>query len=220
VPDRRRGVIQVAPPRHSVRQAYVAREDLGNHELVTRPLASPTGPGGAAGFKNVAGSRISAPEVTNIYIGPFWGDQAFVEGFSQAVLQNGYLDPLKDLGYGTGGGTYRGKIDGPVLASGSTFSDADARNAMQTMLGRGAIQANGNSLFVMILPDGVTSTLDQDQSCQAFCGYHDALSWNGLEVAYAVLPSSLLHGMSRPNRRLHRCLRARTCGGRHRQSSG
>lgn len=101
---RRHGVIQVAPPKHSVRQAYVAREDLGNHELVTGPLASPTGPGSAAGFKNVAGSQIAAPEVTNIYMGPFWGDQAFVEGFSQAVLQNGYLDPLKDLGTAPGAG--------------------------------------------------------------------------------------------------------------------
>jgi hypothetical protein len=47
---------------------------------------------------------------------------------------------------------------------------------------------------VLILPDGVTSTLDADQSCKAFCGYHDAFTWNKLEVAYAVLPSSLCTG--------------------------
>jgi hypothetical protein len=191
---RRRGVIQIVPPKSSVRQAYVDKEDLGDHELLTRPLASPTGPGGAAGFRNVAGSQIAVPEVTNIYMGQFWGDQALVEAFSQAVVQNGYLDPLRDLQYGTGPGTYKGKIDGPVLASGSTFSDTDAQNAVQTMLNQGTIQANVNSLFVLILPDGVTALLDQDQSCQAFCGYHDAFSWNGLEVAYAVLPSALCSG--------------------------
>src|SRR5579864_6513442 len=191
---RRRGVIQIVPPRHSVRQAYLRKEDSGNHELVTRPLASPTGPGGAAGFKNVAGSQIAAPEVTNIYMGPFWGDQNLVEQFSQAVLQNGYLDPLKELGYGTGPGTYKGKIDGPALAPGSKFMDSDAQAAVQSLLNSGAIQANANSLFVLILPDGVTSFLGQDQSCQAFCGYHDSFSSNGLDVAYAVLPSALCQG--------------------------
>jgi hypothetical protein len=191
---RRRGVIQIVPPRHSVRQAYVRKEDSGDHELVTRPLASPTGPGGAAGFKNVAGSQIAVPEVTNIYMGPFWGDQDFVEGFSKAVLENGYLDPLKELGYGTGPGTYLGNINGTALAAGSNFADSDAQAAVQDMLNQGTLKANVNSLFVLILPDGVTSILGQDQSCQAFCGYHDAFSWNGLEVAYAVLPSPLCQG--------------------------
>ena len=191
---RRKGVIQIVPPRQSVRQAYLRKADQGDHELVTRPLASPTGPGGAAGFKNVAGSQIAVPEVTNIYMGPFWDDQAFVEGFSKAILENGYLDPLRDLGYGTGPGTYQGKVDGPALASGSTFSDNDAQAAVQTMLTQGTIQADANSLFVLILPDGVTSTLQQDQSCQAFCGYHDSFSWNGMDVAYAVLPSALCQG--------------------------
>ena len=191
---RRRGVIQIVPPRGSVRQAYLRKEDSDDNELVTRPLASPTGPGGAAGFKNVAGSQIAAPEVTNIYMGAFWGDRGFVEGFSKAILENGYLDPLKDLGYGTGPGAYLGNIDGPALAAGSDFADSDAQAAVQDMLNRGVLKANANSLFVLILPDGVTSMLDQDQSCQAFCGYHDSFSRNGLEVAYAVLPSSLCQG--------------------------
>lgn len=191
---RRQGVIQIVPPRGSVRQAYLRKEDSDDNELVTRPLASPTGPGGAAGFKNVAGSQIAAPEVTNIYMGAFWGDRGFVEGFSKAILENGYLDPLKDLGYGTGPGAYLGNIDGPALAAGSDFADSDAQAAVQDMLNRGVLKANANSLFVLILPDGVTSMLDQDQSCQAFCGYHDSFSRNGLEVAYAVLPSSLCQG--------------------------
>jgi hypothetical protein len=142
----------------------------------------------------VAGSQIAAPEVTNIYMGAFWGDRGFVEGFSKAILENGYLDPLKDLGYGTGPGAYLGNIDGPALAAGSDFADSDAQAAVQDMLNRGVLKANANSLFVLILPDGVTSMLDQDQSCQAFCGYHDSFSRNGLEVAYAVLPSSLCQG--------------------------
>jgi hypothetical protein len=191
---RRKNVVQIAPPRQSVRQAYLRQNDLGDHELVTRPLASPTGPGGAAGFANVAGSQIAVPEVTNVYLGPFWGDQAFIEGFSKAVVENGYLDPLNTLGYGTGSGTYLGSLNGPVLAAGSSFSESDAQTTVQTMLDQGTIQANANSLFVLILPDGVTATMGTDLACQAFCGYHDAFSYNGLDVAYAVLPSSLCQG--------------------------
>src|ERR1035438_7932445 len=160
----RKSVIQIAPPRGTVRDSYLRKADFDDHELVTRPLASPTGPGGAAGFHNVAGSQIVVPEVTNIYLGAFWGDRGFVEGFSKAILENGYLDPLKDLGYGTGPGAYLGNIDGPALAAGSDFADSDAQAAVQDMLNRGVLKANANSLFVLILPDGVTSMLDQDQS--------------------------------------------------------
>jgi hypothetical protein len=191
---RRRGVMQIVPPRHSVRQAHLRKSDLGDHELITRPLASPTGPGGAAGYRNVAGSQIAAPEVTNIYMGDFWGDQDFVEGFSKAILQNGYLDPLHDLKYGTGPGSYKGNINGPALDSGSTFADTDAQAAVQSLLDSGALTATANSLFVLILPDGVTALLQQDQSCDKFCGYHESFSYNGLDVAYAVLPSPLCQG--------------------------
>jgi hypothetical protein len=190
----RKGVIQIAPTRASMRGSYLRETDLGDHELVTRPLASPTGPGGAAGFHNVAGSQIAVPEVTNIYLGPFWGDQDFVEGFSKAVLENGYLDPLKELGYQTGPGKYLRKINGPELTPGSTLSQKDAENTVRKLLHDRTIEANADSLFVLILPAEVKATLTGDESCTSFCGYHDTFSVNGLQVAYAVLPSSLCSG--------------------------
>ena len=101
-------VIQIVPPKQAVRPAILRAAEMEDHELVTRPLASPTGPGGAAGFHNRAGSTIANPEVTNVYLGAFWGDRAFVEGFSRAVVENGYLDPLRELHYGTGSGKYLG----------------------------------------------------------------------------------------------------------------
>ena len=189
----RRGVIQIVPPRHVVRPAYLHEED---HDLVTLPLSSPTGPGGAAGFHNVAGSQIAVPQVTNIYMGNFWGDQNFLEGFSKAIVENGYLDPLHDLNYGTGSGTYQGFVKGNALQAGATFLDSDAQATLQAMLDQGQIQGNENSLFMLILPDGVTSVIDADgsQSCQQFCGYHEAFAYNGIQIAYGVLPSSLCQG--------------------------
>jgi hypothetical protein len=187
----RPGVIQIVPPRHVMRPSFLHEED---DDLVAQALASPTGPGGAKGFRNRAGSQIAVPEVTNIYMGPFWGDQNFIEGFSKAILENGYLDPLRDLGYGTGPGTYEGMLNGPPLKSGTEFSDADAQSAVRSLLDGGEIKGNVNSLFMLILPDGVISVMGGSQSCQQYCGYHDAFDYNGTSIAYAVLPSSLCQG--------------------------
>ncbi len=187
-------VIQIVPPKQAVRPAILRAAEMEDHELVTRPLASPTGPGGAAGFHNRAGSTIANPEVTNVYLGAFWGDRAFVEGFSRAVVENGYLDPLRELHYGTGSGKYLGAVDGTALAAGTTFSDTEARALLKKMLDSGALHSDLNSLFVFILPDKVRSTLDGDASCTDYCGYHDAIPYNGSDVAYAVLPSPLCSG--------------------------
>jgi len=188
-------VLQIVPPRSAMRPAIRRESDKEDvHDIVAHPLASPTGPGGAAGFRNRAGSTIASPHVTNVYLGPFWGDKTFVEGFSKAIVENGYLDPLRQLNYGTGSGVYLGSIEGPALKSPSTFTDADARSTLTKLLDAGTIHGDANSLFVLILPDKVVSVLQGDKSCQKFCGYHDALPYNGRDIAYAVLPSSLCSG--------------------------
>jgi hypothetical protein len=187
----RAGAIQIAAPRHLYRPAYLREEDAADHELVSQPLASPTGPGGAPGFRNRAGSQIAQPQVTNVHMGPYWGDRAFLDGFSKAVIEYGYLQPLADLGYGTGPGTYLGSIDGDTLAAGTILNDSDAQARIAAMLDAGTLAASANSLFMLVLPDGVTSRFDSDgsESCSSYCGYHDAFVHNGDEVAYAVLPS-------------------------------
>lgn len=185
----RPGVVQIVP---ALADTRLCRG--GGKDAAALPISSPTGPGGAPGFHNVAGSQIAVPEVTNIYLGPFWGDQNFVEGFSKAIVENGYLDPLQTLGYGTGPGTYQGMINGPTLQAGATFSDTDAQSTIQNLLDQGQISGNVNSLFMLILPDGVTSDLQGARSCTDFCGYHNAFDYNGTSIAYGVLPSTLCQG--------------------------
>lgn len=191
----RPNVIQIVPPRNVMRPSVRRESDPDDmHDLVVHPLASPTGPGGAKGFRNRAGSTIKNPQVMNVYLGPFWGDQAFVEGFSKAVVENGYLDPLRELGYGTDSGTYLGFAMGPALAPGTTFHDIDARKTLKNLLDAGTLHGDENSLFVFILPDKVTSEMGGDKSCSSYCGYHDAIPHNGIDLAYAVLPSPLCKG--------------------------
>jgi hypothetical protein len=118
-----------------------------------------------------------------------------VEGFSKAVVERGYLDPLRELGYGSGSGIYLGPIAGPAVSSPSTFTDADARAVLTKMLDSGRIHGDASSLFMLILPDKVVSAMDDgSKSCKDYCGYHDALPYNGADIAYAVLPSPLCQG--------------------------
>jgi hypothetical protein len=124
-------------------------------------------------------------------MGPYWGDQAFLEGFSKAVVEYGYLEPLSALHYGTGSGKYLGAIEGAPIAAGTTLADSDAQALIAGMIDAGTLQTGPDSLFMLILPTGVTSQFDGggQQSCSSFCGYHDAFVHNGSEVAYAILPS-------------------------------
>jgi hypothetical protein len=192
----KQNVLQIVPPRDAMRPSVRRVSDASDvHDLVVHPLAAPTGPGGAKGFRNRAGSTIQQPQVTNIYLGPFWSDQQFVESFSKAVVENGYLDPLRELHYGTGSGTYLGSLQGPDISQQSAFSDADARSTLIKMLDRGSIHGDENSLFMLILPDKVGSTMDDgSKSCKDYCGYHDAVPFNGTDIAYAVMPSALCKG--------------------------
>lgn len=187
----RPNVIQIVPPRHVYKPAYIELADRDDHELVTNPLASPTGPGGTVGFRNRAGSQILNPLVTNVFMGPYWGNRQFLEDFSKAIVENGYLQPLKDLNYGTGPGSYLGAVDGEVLNQDTTLDDSSARQKIASMLDSNILHADANTLFMLILPDGVTSRFDGDgsQSCSSFCGYHDSFNYHGLDVAYAILPS-------------------------------
>ncbi len=189
-----RNVVQIVPTRNSVRPHLLHDDDAA--DLANRPLQTPTGPGGAKGFHNVAGSQIGEPHTTNVYLGPFWGNRAFVEGFSKAIVENGYLDPLHQLHYGTGSGKYLGSIDGPSLKGQKIFKDSQAQQTVAQLIDAGILHADDNSLFMLILPNGVTSEFDSDgsKSCDSFCGYHDAFTHVGTSVAYAVLPSTKCQG--------------------------
>src|SRR5262245_24975531 len=69
----RPNVIQIVPPVQMVRPSAALFEDQ-NRDLINRPIEAPTGPQGAKGFRNRAGSQIPVPHVMNVYMGPFWDD--------------------------------------------------------------------------------------------------------------------------------------------------
>jgi hypothetical protein len=80
-------------------------------------------------------------------------------------------------------------VQGPALDAKSVLGDAAARTLITQMLDKGTLHADANSLFMLILPNSVTASLDGEQSCSAFCGYHESCNYHGIDVAYAILPS-------------------------------
>ena len=191
-------MLQIVPPRNAWRHSVAEEvlEDVG-HELFVHPLESPTGPHGAKNFRNVAGSQIAVPHVTNVYLGEFWAgveQRAFFEEFSKAIVENGYLDPLAELGYGSRSGVYLGPVQTDKPRD-NTYADANARQTLRDLIDQGVSHADENSVFFLILPSGVRSVfLDGSASCSRFCGYHDALTYQGVNFAYAVMPSSDCQG--------------------------
>jgi hypothetical protein len=151
-----------------------------------------TGPSGARNFRNVAGSQIARAEATNIYLGEFWGGSAQkdqLEAFSKSLVENGYLDPLEELNYGAASGIYLGAADLPSDGV-KTISDADVRKLIISKVNEGVLHATENSIFVFILEKGIVAKFsDGSNSKERFSGYHDAVSHQGEDVAYIVLPS-------------------------------
>jgi hypothetical protein len=111
----RRNVMQIVPPRHVYRSSHVRpeEEESGDHELMSGALKSPTGPGAPTGLEIEPAARsLSRVSRTSISVHSGAATVAFREGFSRSIVENGYLDPLKQLGYGTGSGSYLGSVDG------------------------------------------------------------------------------------------------------------
>src|SRR5437763_12673594 len=71
--------------------------------------------------------------------------------------------------------------DVPTVAA---LTDQQLREALRAAL-TSLPAPNANRLYSLFLPPGVAVVMGGSRSCQAFCGYHDAIDD---EIFYAVLP--------------------------------
>jgi hypothetical protein len=143
------------------------------------------------------GRVLTAVEVVTIFWGSAWTQSqqqtvaTGVNAFFDSVLSSGLMDVLAEysvagqsIGHGTRVATVTVTDIEPGGGSG-TVSDADIRSALQAWVKGAAVPpATANTLYFIYLPPGVTSTLQGQQSCQAYCGYHQ----NAGGIVYAVEP--------------------------------
>lgn len=141
------------------------------------------------------GPLLTAVEVVPVFWGSWWQGSdgaalsAELDQFFDYVLTSPLLDQLAE--YSASGNTIgHGKRTGTVTISdpepAATIDDAAIQQTLQQWIAAGTVPSTTpNSLYFLYLPPNVTVSQGGSESCQAFCGYHNATSD---QVFYAVMP--------------------------------
>jgi hypothetical protein len=153
--------------------------------------ADPSTPKLGYPLTNHGGSTITTPKLALVYLGPWWSDTAKIEAFAGDLMTAGYLAPLGP--YGSGQGRFLGSFKGPTATG--TVTDAQLQSALTGLIAAHTVPPpDANTLYALLLPEGVSSTQGGSASCSAYCGYHDSFTYAGSRVYYSVQPASDCQG--------------------------
>ena len=141
------------------------------------------------------GLLLTAVAVVTIFWGAWWetADGAplvgELNGFFDFVVTSELLDQLSE--YNAGGLTigHGSRIATATLTDvtpATAVDDATLRLLLQDAVARGTVPApTANTLYFLYLPPNTAVVQGGSRSCQAFCGYHDAIDG---ELFYAIMP--------------------------------
>jgi hypothetical protein len=184
---------------HSVREAANDRDAIRIVPLhvpsgVWQPTAE-AAPAPAARLTYRGGPLLSAVEVFTIFWGTAWKNAQApllgqVNGFFDFILTSGLIDQLNEydvsgnaIAHGRRTGT--ATITSPALGTSVTDAAIQRMLRQQAATGKGIPKPTANTLYFVYLPPRVRVVLGGSASCQAFCGYHNAI---GTNLFYAVMP--------------------------------
>jgi hypothetical protein len=142
------------------------------------------------------GPLISSVEVFTIFWGEAWQKvpqsslMTSLNSFFDSILKSALLDQLKEYAvpaYSIGSGQHIGTTVLVTITLGKSITDDQIQKALQEQISTNSAfpKPNANRLYFNYLPPGVPVVQGGSQSCQAFCGYHDAIQNN---IFYAVMP--------------------------------
>ena len=142
------------------------------------------------------GPLIANVQVFTIYWGSGWQQAPASDLISQInqfftdILTSPLLDELSEYsvaGTTIGQGSFAGTKTVTTPDPGNSVDDSDIQKFVQNQIQTdSSILAPGpNSLYFVYVQPGTTVTQGGSASCQAFCGYHDAINSN---IYYAVMP--------------------------------
>jgi len=140
------------------------------------------------------GPLIPAVEVFTIFWGNGWKTAPpstlvpQINAFFDFVLTSALIDQLAE--YNTGGVKIgHGKRTGTVTNTGNlgtSVTDTAIQTFLKQQIAAGkAPKTTANTLYFIYVPPGVRVVMGGSSSCQAFCGYHNAI---GTKTFYAVMP--------------------------------
>jgi hypothetical protein len=153
----------------------------------------PPAPAAAPELTYRGGPLLANVEVVALYWGSQWRNDPLsalagrIDGFFDFVLTSALMDQLAEYseeGTAIGHGM---RVASAVLDSVPTdaaLTDQQLRDGLRAAL-PSLPSPNANRLYALFLPPGVAVIMGASRSCQAFCGYHDAIDD---QTFYAVLP--------------------------------
>ena len=165
------------------------------------PLHRPTMLGAAAlpapaarlTYRN--GPLLPAAEVFTIFWGSAWkksplsGTVTDVNRFFDDILTSAVIDQLSEYSaaaFTIAHGRRTGSATITTASPGRSLTDGAIRTFLQQQIGNGKVpKVTKNSLYFIFVPPGVRVVMGGSASCQAFCGYHNAI---GRRTFYAVMP--------------------------------
>jgi hypothetical protein len=137
------------------------------------------------------------PVISNVKIFTvFWNasvsNQSALDSFYGTLANSAYVDQLSE--YSTSTQTIgRGKFIGTYVDTGapstSQLSDSDVQKELARLVDANAVPApDGNTLYMIHFPAGVSISMDGATSCQQFCAYHASVTHGSGTIYYGVMP--------------------------------
>ena len=141
------------------------------------------------------GPLLKAVEVFTIFWGNGWKTKpqsetiAKLNAFFDFILASPLVDQLSEYNAGTfkiGHGRRTGSATITTGSPGTSVTDSALQAFLKQQIAAVKVpKATANTLYFIYLPPGVRVVMGGSSSCQAFCGYHNAI---GSSVFYAVMP--------------------------------
>jgi len=143
------------------------------------------------------GHLLTTVQVFTLYIGSAWtagkleAVAAQLDAFFGFVVSSQLIDQLAEYSvpnFAIGHGQFLGRTVLAELEPPSSVTDAWLQTAIQNAIASGAPvpQPGPNMLYFVYLPPGISLVQGSARSCQAFCGYHDAIREG--TTFYAAMP--------------------------------
>jgi hypothetical protein len=164
-------------------------------EHVVQPGGEPAVAAPAPQLTYRNGPLISAAEVFTIFWGSAWqtaphsGLIGQINQFFEVILASPLIDQLSEYSVGKYPIAYGRRIGSTTIAvgpPGTSVTDAVIQTLLQQQIAKGAVaKVTANTLYFIYVPPGVRVVMGGSASCQAFCGYHNAI---GAKTFYAVMP--------------------------------
>jgi hypothetical protein len=153
---------------------------------------TPAAPGGGVQLVYNGGTVIPSVKVIPVFWSPKVRYLNDLTWFYYETANSAHLDWLSEYNTATqsiGRGRYGGMLTLQHAPPGPTIDDTDIQNELAMLIHRKYLPVNdGNMLFMVHFPPGLTVTMKGSASCEVFCAYHGTFKLDGVMTYYGVIP--------------------------------